>query len=181
MFLKEFNVLFAEYRDQLVRFLVRRVSSPEVAMDLAQDAYVRLLQADAGTGEIRDARAYLFRTAANLAIDHQRRHRLMPLDPSPTAAEAVADRAPTPEAVAVSRAELRALAVAIDALPPRRRAAFLLARVEGLTYVEIGQRLGMSPKTAFSHTVKALADLTRHARAAELREDQKKRGGVRLS
>jgi len=44
-------------------------------------------------------------------------------------------------------------------MPPRAREVFMLARFEGLSYVEIGQRLDISPKTVFSHMVSALERL----------------------
>lgn len=44
-------------------------------------------------------------------------------------------------------------------MPPRAREVFLLSRIEGLTYVEIGERLGISPKTVFGHMVVALERL----------------------
>ena len=41
-------------------------------------------------------------------------------------------------------------------MPAPCREIFLLVRVEGLTYVQIGERLGISPKTAYSRMVRAL-------------------------
>jgi RNA polymerase sigma factor (sigma-70 family) len=140
-----------------VRFLTRRVASPELAADLAQDAFVRVLRASPAT-DVNDARAYLFRTAVNLAIDQGRRERLVPMV---SASSIVADEslrhAPSSEQVAMSREELVLLRSALEELPARSREVFVLARIEGLSFVEIGERLGISPKTAFSHMVKALS------------------------
>ena len=41
-------------------------------------------------------------------------------------------------------------------MPEPCREVFLMVRVEGLTYVEIGERLGISSKTAFNRMVRAL-------------------------
>lgn len=59
----------------------------------------------------------------------------------------------------IGRQELERLQMLVDALPPRCRDVFLLSRIEGLTFVEIGQRLHISPKTAFGHMVTALEKL----------------------
>lgn len=151
------NRLFRVHGKELVRFLSRRVACRETAADLAQEAFLRMLRL-APAAEPRDTRAYLFRTAANLAIDHGRRQRILPRADDPEAAlSVVEDPRPTPETVLMSRQELRQLQAAVESLPPRARQVFLLARVEGLTYAEIGARLGISPKTAFSHLVNALA------------------------
>lgn len=44
-------------------------------------------------------------------------------------------------------------------MPARAQQVFILARIDGLTYVEIGERLGISPKTVFGHMVVALERL----------------------
>src|SRR5215831_11895053 len=54
--------LFAEHNRALIRFLRTRVRSDQEARDVAQEAYVRLLQIDQ-PGTISFLRAYLFRTA----------------------------------------------------------------------------------------------------------------------
>lgn len=156
MALCDLGGLFRAYGQELLRFLVRRGASRETAADIVQESFERMLRTapalDAG-----DGRAYLFRTAANLAADQGRRTRLAPLAGDGEAIlSGVADPAPSPEASLLSRDELRRLAAAIDTLPPRARAVFLMARIDGLTFVEIGRRLGISPKTAFSHLTHAL-------------------------
>jgi RNA polymerase sigma-70 factor (ECF subfamily) len=146
---------FLEHRAALMRFLARRLGDATLAEDLTQETWLRAASGG-GAAAIANPRSYLFRVAANLAIDHRRRVRRRGPEASPDAAAAVADPAPSSEAVVLTREELRLLGAAIEGLPPRCRQVFLLARIEGLTYVEIGRRLGISPKTAFSHMVKAL-------------------------
>lgn len=147
---------YVELREALQRFLLRRTGSRETAEDLTQETWLRL----AGTATvpaIDNPRAYIFRTAANLATDHGRRQKVLPMAESgEVLLAAAADPAPSPERAALSRAELARLATVIDGLPPRARDVFVLARFDGLTYAEIGARLGISPKTAFSHMTRAL-------------------------
>jgi DNA-directed RNA polymerase specialized sigma24 family protein len=61
---------------QLVAIARRRGATEEAAEDLAQEAYLRLIQA--GPATVQHPRGYLFRTAANLQIDEQRRGRAAP-------------------------------------------------------------------------------------------------------
>ncbi len=162
MTLRDINLLFRRYRQDLVRFLSRRGTDPETAADLAQDAFVRLLRIEGDGREI--GRAYLFRTAANLAIDHDRRRRILPFAPlTDEGLAAIADPAPSPERIVIARQDLARATAAILELPPRCRDVFLLARIEGLSYAEIGARLGISPKTAFGHMTRALVLLARAA------------------
>jgi RNA polymerase sigma factor (sigma-70 family) len=167
----DLNQLFRSYSRRLVRFLTRQVACPEAAADLAQEAFIKMMRAEPATG-VHDARAYLFRTASNLATDYRRRQRFLPLvEDSDSVLDALPDPGATPEQVLLTRQELRRLQAAIDALPPRCREVFILARVADLTYAEIGARLGISPKTAFSHVVAALAQL--HVAMAAIEPAQK--------
>jgi len=152
---------YVDLRDSLLRFLLRRTGSREIAEDLTQETWLRLAQAGA-LPAVSNPRAYVFRTAVNLAADHGRHQRLLPLaEDSEAALDQAVDPQPSPERIALSRAELQRLQQLVETLPPRCRAVFLLARFENLTYAEIGLRLNMSPKTAFSHMVRALALLQR--------------------
>ena len=67
--------LFREYNQSLVRFLAARLSSDAEAREVAREAYVRLLQLDQPKA-IGFLRAFLFKTASNIATDHLRRRRL---------------------------------------------------------------------------------------------------------
>src|SRR5512142_2060557 len=66
--------LFREHNEALVRFLRGRVGSHSEALEVAQEAYVRLLSLDQ-PGAVSYLRAFLFKTAANIAIDRHRRDR----------------------------------------------------------------------------------------------------------
>ena len=63
--------LFAEHNRSLIRFLRTRLKSDQEAKDVAQEAYVRLLQIDQ-PGTVSFLRADLFRTAVNIATDRMR-------------------------------------------------------------------------------------------------------------
>lgn len=148
--------LFRRHATELRRFLGRRVASPEIAADLTQDAFVQLCSV--GTGEtILNGRAYLFRTATNLAINHNRRERILSFVDDPDAVLAtLEDNSPSPERALLSREELAIVQGALNEFPAQHRAIFMLSRVEGRTYEEIGRILDIPPKTAFSHMVRML-------------------------
>jgi DNA-directed RNA polymerase specialized sigma24 family protein len=57
------------------------------------------------------------------------------------------------------REELRLLGQALEALPPQRREAFRLRKVEGLSQKEIAARLGLSEKAVEKHVAKAVGVL----------------------
>lgn len=67
--------LFRDHNRLLVGYLTSRLRSEQEAKEVAQEAYVRLLQLqDPGTSSL--LRAYLFKTATNLAIDRLRHRRV---------------------------------------------------------------------------------------------------------
>ena len=159
--------VFLEHRDALLRFLLRRLDNPALAEDLTQETWVRAARAD-GLAAVANPRAYLFRIAANLALDHQRHvaHRVE-VESVESVVARIADPRPSPETAAIDRAEFAALLAAVDALPPRCREVFILARFEGATYGEVAARLGIARSTVVSHMVTALAALERALRRKE--------------
>jgi RNA polymerase sigma-70 factor (ECF subfamily) len=108
---------------------------------------------------VSDLAGYFLITGRNIASDHARRSRLAPVIADISQLEHIADPYPSAEQFAVGQQELARLQRVIDAMPPRARQVFVLSRIEGLTYVEIGNQLGISPKTVFSHMVVALERL----------------------
>lgn len=98
-------------------------------------------------------------TGRNLAVDHERRKRIAPFVDGIDGLEGVSDPSPSVEQIAIGVQELRRISAIIDNMPPRAKQVFLMSRIDGLTYVEIGSHLGISPKTVFSHMVVALERL----------------------
>tara|TARA_R110001583_G_scaffold19993_4_gene77535 strand:- start:9450 stop:9959 length:510 start_codon:yes stop_codon:yes gene_type:complete len=151
------NTLFRTYRSRLLHYVQRRKLSWHLADDIVQDTFLRVVT----TPSLPDqqfAQSYLYRTAQNLVIDHFRRERILTFVQDPDKVfEVVADDAPSPEQIAWSRQELRRLQASLSALPKNLRDVFILARLEGKTYGEIGVELGIPTQTAFSRMVRALS------------------------
>lgn len=155
----DFHTLFKAHAKDIARYLQRRGSSLDQAADFTQDAFARLI---AGPPEatVDNPAAYLFRTARNLAINHDRRQRILSFADDPEAAlQAVADDAPSPERVAISRQEIAILEAVFAELTPIQRQIFLLSRIEGRTLAEIGKTLDIPPNTAFGHMTRILVRL----------------------
>jgi RNA polymerase sigma factor (sigma-70 family) len=146
--------LFREHNESLVRFLMARLKSRQAALEVAQEAYVRLLSLDQ-PGAVSFLRAFLFRTAANLAVDRLRRDRVQErVVTSPMFQEFSDTR--TPERRVASAQELEHLERLIAQLPGKCREAFYLSRVEGMSCAAIASRMSLSERMVRTYVVRAL-------------------------
>lgn len=123
------------------------------AADLAQDTFVRLLKQC--PAELQEPRAFLATVARSVLIDHCRRMSLeraylqtLMLMPEPVS--------PSPEERAVVLQALEQIDRMLDGLGARARSAFLLAQLDGLTYKEVAQRLGVSLSSVEKYMAAAL-------------------------
>lgn len=150
---------FITLRKRLLSSISRFVGSHAAAEDLVQDTFLRLWERRERLPEASQLQGYVVRTGRNLAIDFRRRQRIAPFVEGVEHLDFLTDNAPTPEDHLLARDRMRSLSEAIAALPPRAREVFIMARIDGMTYVEIGAKLGISSKTVFSHMVVALERL----------------------
>jgi RNA polymerase sigma-70 factor (ECF subfamily) len=149
---------FLQHQKDLMQFLTYKVQCAETATDLTQETYLRVAR-HRKADTIENMRAYLFRIANNLALDHLRsRARLLQRDAGPVTDDFICE-APEPETVLANRQQLEMLEQIIYGLPPKCREVFLMCRVEGKSYTEIGDALGISPRTVESHMRKALEQI----------------------
>lgn len=146
-------------RRKLLRYLQRRAGHDD-APDLVQEVFVRAL-GSRQAGRIDNPAAFLRRVARNLLIDRAR-HRIS--NPVTMVEFDERDVAVQPQqSWAIEAADLMAAyQQAIDAMSPKTRAVFLLHRIEGISYREIGDRLGIGNRGVEYHMMRALS-LCRHA------------------
>lgn len=146
--------LFREHNHALVRFLTLRLQSENEAKEVAQEAYVRLLQLDR-PGVQSFLRAQLFRIAMNLAVDRLRRRNLE-LRTARAELFDELDDVHEPERTLLATEELELLCRSLDELPEACRRAFLLHRLEGLSAEQIAQRMNVTGRMIRHHLSRAL-------------------------
>ncbi|NIP58930.1 MAG: sigma-70 family RNA polymerase sigma factor [Gemmatimonadetes bacterium] len=137
------DALFDRLYPRLVRYGWRLTGDRDEAEDVAQEAFVRMVQREI-SGSEDGMRVWLFRTALNLIRDRARvrsnRERLLeenlPAPPSPD----------TPEEVAERRGAVARARTALDSLGPRDR-EILLLRQEGFKYREIAEAVEVAPSS----------------------------------
>jgi RNA polymerase sigma factor (sigma-70 family) len=136
-----FVELFNEHFPRLYRYLDRLTGEPELADDLAQEAFVRLYHRGSPP---ESPGAWLVTVATNLfrnaRASRARRLRLL------TAArgrELLSDPPPSPADAAEEAESRRRVRAAVDRMPERER-QMLLLRAEGYSYREIAAALGLN-------------------------------------
>jgi RNA polymerase sigma-70 factor (ECF subfamily) len=153
--------ILAAHQDELLRFIVRKINCPETAQDILQDTYVRYTNYPEKS-QIENHRAFIFRIAANLVADHERRNRVR--ERFSGLEEVDIDTFPQadyfqPEQLLSARERLEIMAKTVEGLPSRCREVFVLRRVEGLSHAQIAKQLDISPRMVEKHLHKALVAL----------------------
>lgn len=118
--------LFTEHRQGVFRYLCRMIGQPEMARDLTQDVFLRVSRARVPDAGADGRRAWVFKIARNLALNHLRdAHR------RPQSVELIDSVRPATQELSA------ALGQAIDALGDVERDVFLMREAGGLSYGEI--------------------------------------------
>lgn len=146
----DFDSLFQKLYPSLFRYLHRLTGDADIAEDIAQEAFVRLLKQNLPEDEVRP---WLFTVAMNLVRDHarkvERRQRLL------TTAPVLVSSTPLPDE-AVERSErVSSVRLVLDQLSPRDQ-QLLLMREEGFKYEEIAIAIGVAPASVGTLIARAL-------------------------
>lgn len=160
--------LYREQHRWLCGWLLRRLDHVGDAADLAHDTFVRLLIAPAAPvapaapapqpqQALRAPRAYLATIARRLMINHLQRQTLEQAYRDALAALPEAS-APSPEQQLLILEALREVNAMLEALPPKVRAVFVLAQIEGLTYAEIAATLNIGLRSVKRYMAQALTE-----------------------
>lgn len=154
-----FAELFERHSGSVYGFLARRLPDRSLAEDLYQEAFLRLHRARHSYDSRRPFRAWLFAIVHNLLRDTLReRARVSQTEPLQEASAHSADEETSgevlgyqasaeersPEELVCTRESTRALSAALQALPDDEATVLILARLEGLSYDDIGLVIGRS-------------------------------------
>lgn len=146
------EALFDAHRVGLLRYLSRAVGHGDTARDLTQDVFVRVVQANELPGPDTERRAWLFRIARNIAIDHQRKRQVRGPE-LPVIAE--------PSRVASQDTSLE-VTDALNQLDPLDRDVFLMREAGGLSYLEISAACEITADAVRSRIHRARLQLREH-------------------
>jgi RNA polymerase sigma factor (sigma-70 family) len=141
---RAFEQIYRRYHQELYRFCLAMLGSPQDAQDTLQNTMVKVLRALPGEKREIKLKPWLYRIARNEAVEtlRRRRDRLepMPEQAAPAAAQ-IAERVE-------DRERLRRLLADLGELPDRQRGALVMRELSGLSFAEIGRAFETSPATA---------------------------------
>ena len=162
---RDFDILVERYRKAILLLAYRITGDRDDASDVAQETFMRAFVRFADREPDDRFGSWLMLVARNASLDCLRRRRArqkyLPMT----------DRcfAPGPEDVALLDDDASKLRVALCALPPRYRRAVELFYFNGLSYREIGERLGVPLGTVKTLLARGLRKMQHQPTVVELR------------
>ncbi len=173
-----YRELIRRYERPVFSLVLRMVRDRQLAEDLAQETFIKALNAIGSYRPEFKFSSWIFKIANNAAIDHLRRREIntLSIDGAPNAttpddieatALQVGDKGESPLAELEARELGGAIERAIGRLRPEYRSCIMLRHVEGLAYEEIAQLLDLPLGTVKTYIHRArheLRDMLAHLR-----------------
>jgi RNA polymerase sigma-70 factor (ECF subfamily) len=150
-----FEKLFKKYNQKLCNFCYGMLHSRPEAEGIVQHTFMKIWENRQLLNEMLPFGSYLYKIAHNSVLNEIRKRVNQRYYNEYLAEYAEMLENTTENTVLFSELE-RTFAELLSRLPERRREIFLLSRDEGLTYKEIGSRLGISENTVDTQIRKAL-------------------------
>ncbi len=148
--------LVDEYLNHVYRYLSNLLHDDEAARDLCHETFLNLRRHVSMDKEI--SKAYVFATARNEAISYWRRKKREGTKLEAWTTEPKPDCRETSSSI--ENSELgEALQIALGCISEENRSVFLLSEVEGLSYLQIAEVLGISKGTVASRKFNACRSL----------------------
>jgi RNA polymerase sigma-70 factor (ECF subfamily) len=169
--MRAFETLYSRHRGALYRYLVRHARDGEIANDLFQEVWSRVIVNRARYEPRAKFRTFLFTLAHNCFIDHCRRVKSRPAGTSIDEADAAdllaADDNLQPHATLEREEASRRYRAALAELPPEQRDVYLLHEEADLSLEEIARVTGVGAETAKSRLRYAVGKLKTALNEAE--------------
>ncbi len=155
-----FDEFVVTTRGELTGYLGRLLKSSDDALEVSQEAYLKVFVALRKNSEREHTpKALLYATARNVAISRLRHQKIVENTAGAVYINQelqVVER--SPEQQACKSDDLQSLLQVINKLPPKCRKVLLLRMLEGLSQKQIASRLGIAVSTVEKHLAKGLRD-----------------------
>lgn len=152
----EISNIFLKNQSSLKRFIGRFVQQPQDIEDIVHETFLRTYMAEINT-RIKSPRAFLYKTARNLALKHLDKcsYRLVDHIEDLSTLEVLMDEIST-ETRVQSQEQFYIFCRAVSNLPLQCRKAFILRKIYGYSHKEIAKELEISISTVEKHLAHGL-------------------------
>jgi len=175
-----FSTLVNRHQERVFGYLLGMVRDREIANDLFQDTFVRVIAAlnkDRGTYSVQGKfLGWVLRIARNAALDHLRARKkwqdVSPMDGEDDTSywDRIPDEGPSADVLIQRNEQADHLRTCIEGLPPEQREVLLLRHESHLTFREISELTGCSINTALGRMRYALINLRRMISATVIKD-----------
>lgn len=156
-----FQLMYDRYRNRIYQTAIRYLKSPVLAQEVVQDVFLKLWIERRNIKTNQPLEAWLYTVAKNNLINQLKKianewkalsnlKLIMPQFVNSTSNK-------------IEEAQYNELLQkAVSTLPQQQHTVFCLARHEHLTYIQIGEKMGISPLTVKKHMQRALLHIKNH-------------------
>ena len=153
---QEFKKLFEQYYNPLCNFACTILYDSNKAEDAVQDVFVKMWQKKEKVGELEYVKSYLFTATRNKCIEYLRKLKLDRKLSEQNEKRLEMSSSMNIDDEAEKYVLKEKLFNSIRQLPPKCQEVFTMSKINGLTYSEIADELGISPKTVDNQIGRAL-------------------------
>ena len=156
-----FETLYNQYKKRLAGNLFKLLKCEDLTLEILQDLFLKIWDTRAQINPEKSFKSYLFKIAQHMVMDYYRR--------------AARDKVLRDKMIQASteiythieehlfrKENVKILHQAIELMPSQRKLVFTLFKLEGKSYKEIEQTLGINAKTINSHLFQANKFLKQH-------------------
>ena len=157
-----FEALVAAYEKNVFNVALQMTGNREDAQDLTQEAFIKAYSSlSSFRGDSRFS-SWLYRIVSNVCLDFKRRQSRRPSasltvedDEGESVQLDIADESQSPEALLERKMTREAVREGLKQLPDEQRQILLLREIQGLSYEEIGEAMGLEEGTVKSRIFRA--------------------------
>lgn len=160
---RAFEILYNNYKFRIAGNLFKLLKSDDLVKEILQELFFKIWEVRTKIDPEKSFKSYLFRIAENLVHDYFRKiakdKRLL--------TKIVASSSELylhVEEDMLSKEDAKKLQEAINLMPPQRKMVFTLCKLEGKSYKEVEEIMGINAKTISSHMLQANRFLKTHFR-----------------
>ena len=157
-----FGLLVTAYEKNVFNVALQMLGNREDAQDIAQEAFLKAYNSLSSFRGDSQFSSWLYRIVSNLCLDFKRRQSRRPSssltvedDDGENVQLDIADESQSPETLLERKLTREAVRRGLAELPDEQRQILLLREIQGLSYEEIGEAMGLEAGTVKSRIFRA--------------------------